>query len=639
MIKRERWHVYAARAPQCCLRFIYTHIIWRPGLNFKSQARMPVKRRLVPMADPWQDWGSQRMIEPVPTEDPWQVWALQRQSESEPGDVTAQIQASRLATHFPPAGNAAGQILGTQRASATPARQHDGVPPAGPGPPPGPPPPTPPPGPPPGGPPPGGPPPPGVAAARAQWFEDMLRPAGTAGRVKARDPRFEDRVNEPPPPPPPLPPDAGDLVNVLQLRPPPAPGPLPGATPGPGPLPGPPPPPPGPPPPGDMLNEPPPPPPPLPQGTGELVQWLAPPPQEPLTCCKCNKVVGRASDLLLVNDGDGASWAGRIWGYCWDCCNQSDFKNHNGFKRRSNRTWEARRRELGAKLDRARDIKFNGIVAKMREMFPGASQHRLRKLTYLRLNAAATAIAASSQENELVHAASLHVAEVYMKEIEQVANHPESQTSAAGWSLSATEAGYLTEVADGVTISFMCRDKTCLYYGMNDQWIKRVDSEHFRCPQCGKFYQPWTQANGEVCAQKVLHIVDPVTSVATVIPCEWPGEREDKWLNTMVEMRAREIKTGEDLAKFMRQSAVDLSSLLTKVGTPLHFTRLDWSPGMEYKLTLPRFPESQWAHLKSGVYGMKLPFAADMDIFTNFSELISLLANLLAGGTAMAAKL
>jgi len=200
----------------------------------------------------------------------------------------------------------------------------------------------------------------------------------------------------------------------------------------------------------------------------------------------------------------------------------------------------------------------------------------------MRLTAAATSMVLGIQADSAgCHAATAHVTQEYRQEIERVANIPEIHTTTAGWTLSSTEAGYLTEIAHGVTISFMCRQKGCLFFGKNDQWIKHVESEHFRCPQCGERYRPWSFGKGEFPAQKVLHVVDPVTQVDCIIPCTWPGSDEDKWLNNMVEIRARDIQTDGDLRAFMERSAVNLSELLTKVGTPLHFMRLEWNPEIE----------------------------------------------------------
>ena len=107
--------------------------------------------------------------------------------------------------------------------------------------------------------------------------------------------------------------------------------------------------------------------------------------------------------------------------------------------------------------------------------------------------------------------------------IEHAANIPKSKATIAGWTLSSSEAGYLTEISRGVLIAFMCRQTTCGLFGMNDDWIKTVDSKHLRCPQCGHTYRPSSRVNGACSAQKVLHIVEPVSGVMMVIPCKSPG--------------------------------------------------------------------------------------------------------------------
>ena len=268
-----------------------------------------------------------------------------------------------------------------------------------------------------------------------------------------------------------------------------------------------------------------------------------------------------STDVLRVQRG---GWRGFAPAADQQSCNQDDFKDRNEFKTHLKRTWDARVRAVGARLQRAREIKFNGIRA-VQKMLPGASQsRRLRDLTRMRLEAATKAFAASAWENALVHAASINVMQEYM-------------TSTAGWTPSSSEAGYLTEISQGVFISSMCRQPKCGLFGMDKYWINKVDSKHFRCPQCS--------TSGACSAQKVLPIAVPVSRVTISIPC--------KWLNTIVEMKARDIQTGENLRNFMQNSAVDLSDLLTGVGTPLNFTRLIWNSEIEHVLSPGHFPETQ----------------------------------------------
>jgi hypothetical protein len=194
-----------------------------------------------------------------------------------------------------------------------------------------------------------------------------------------------------------------------------------------------------------------------------------------------------------------------------------------------------------------------------------------------------------------------------------------------------------------VTVSFLCRQPTCFFYGMNDQWIKHIESDRYRCPQCGVLYQPWTQKKGEYAAQKVLSFTDLESKKVFQIPCKWPQNEEDGWLNKQAEIHARDIKTEEDLDNFTRKSVVSLSDLLERVAVPVTFEKLEWNPAIEHMLHEYTFPESQWRHLKeNGFWGSKLnvnPDKAKEEVFDNWPELIGLMANILVAGTRYASRL
>jgi hypothetical protein len=153
-------------------------------------------------------------------------------------------------------------------------------------------------------------------------------------------------------------------------------------------------------------------------------------------------------------------------------------------------------------------------------------------------------------------------------------------------------------------------------------------------------YQPFTQAKGQYPAQKVLSLADVKTGLTYSWPCKWPQSAEDGWLNKMAEVRARDIKTGDDLDDFLMKTAVSLNELLERVAEPVGLKKLEWNPGIEHMLHSTKFPESQWAHLKAnGVWGQKLLVDMDTPVFDNWTELIGLLASVMAGGNAFGSML
>jgi len=359
-----------------------------------------------------------------------------------------------------------------------------------------------------------------------------------------------------------------------------------------------------------------------------------------LTCCQCDAAVAKASELLLQNDAEHGSataeWAGRLWGLCQAC---SHIDSDKAFKKASDASWLRRRRELGTVVRRARDIDFHDSRHVMVLAFPGASRARLRLLTILRLQVIATRMSLDS--NEHCRTAAGEITRVYLEELDSVAFDPESKTTSTGWTLKSEEAGYLTNITKTVTLSFMCRHTDCLFFGMNDQWIKNVNSEHFRCPQCGHNYMPWKAGLNLHPAQKVLTVTNPLSGHIWCFPCTWAETREANWLNMMAEVEARNIETGADLTALMNKSAVSLSDFLARVAVPTCFTKLEWKPEIEYMLDSGKFPRTQWEHLKeSGVHGMKLTFNPEQpDVFDSWPELIGMLAKVMAGAQAIGAKL
>ena len=204
--------------------------------------------------------------------------------------------------------------------------------------------------------------------------------------------------------------------------------------------------------------------------------------------------------------------------------------------------------------------------------------------------------------------------------------------AAYGWTLSAEDAVYLSDIAScrSMTVSFICRSPSCLFFGMDDQWIHDIDSAHFRCPQCGLICQP--------SEERVLSLADPISGLTFSWPCKWPAFADDGWLKKMAEHGARDTNTSEDLGAFLLETVISLNELLGRVAMPLSLKKMEWNPGIEYLLIDAACPKSQWAHLKAhGVLGAKLN--ADAPVFESWTELIGLLASVIAGGSAFGSKL
>ena len=262
-----------------------------------------------------------------------------------------------------------------------------------------------------------------------------------------------------------------------------------------------------------------------------------------LTCLECCTPVPRASELVLAYEG-ASSWAGHIMGRCFAC---SGITLNKDFKKASKRAWESYSIMTNDKAKRARNATWETMKAEAKALDPTLPSHQVRLKALERIKAFAVRIAISiAQGPPAFIAASKAVHEDYLRSVDRSARDCTIPGSADGWTLVNTDCAYLTNIATGVTISFMCRNPKCLFYGMNDQWVKHVTQEQFRCPRCAKLYEPWTQKNGEFPAQKVFGCPDPKTGLTMVIPCKWPDSHEDGWLNKEAEAYARDIQTPTD---------------------------------------------------------------------------------------------
>jgi hypothetical protein len=304
-------------------------------------------------------------------------------------------------------------------------------------------------------------------------------------------------------------------------------------------------------------------------------------PPTPLKCCKCGKLVAKASDLLRM-PGDTVS------GCCHEC---SGILGDNQFRRRSCRSWALQTR----KPQNTRDAAFCETMAKVMAECPGEPKVRLRKITLERLR------------------------------------------TTEKMSLGTYNAGCLVDIVKGVTVSIMCRRTNCLFYGMDDQWIKQVNSKHFRCPQCGHLYKSLTSG---LPAHKVVRLTDPIVGGAVCFPAIWATSIPNQSLDDIIEMEALKIHTGDNIDVFMNTSAVQLHNLLVKVAMPIHFGKMEWNLEIEHMLHPSKFPETQWGHLKNnGVYGMKGALGSDTVVSNDWQEFVSLMASLLVGARAVGSRL
>ena len=298
---------------------------------------------------------------------------------------------------------------------------------------------------------------------------------------------------------------------------------------------------------------------------------------------------------------------------------------------------------------RARTTDWQTVSKRYEVAFEGATKAMLKHLILARLRAGVeTWEVALSRESEAKVGLRRDYHDRYLAQLDAMAENPQLVFPVRAVKLRAEEAAWLTEIAEGFTVSFVCRNLTCRFYGDNSQWIVEDTGGHFKCPVCLQLYQPWqaarkTASGAEVPLlpfQKVCRILDLVgNNGPCVFAAKWPGGEADSWLLAQAEIRAAELADPEDVQEYLQAAVQDLHVLIKQVGTPAGMTRFAWNQGHHWNLDARRWPRdgvTGWHRLEAGgFYGNILPEAAEYHPFEQWHDLIALLARVLVSKRAL----
>ena len=363
-----------------------------------------------------------------------------------------------------------------------------------------------------------------------------------------------------------------------------------------------------------------------------------------LRCRGCGLVVDISSSFLLLEDAD---WAGTLHGECFACSKygrdlpegadqEAEAAARRQFKRAVSRSWTKHATKRMDRLRTVRTVTWANFEEHFSKVYGGLGKKFVRDLVVKRTKFAAAGFAASlSMESQNLQRKAKQFCDEYIEAVELGAANPLVADKCAAKVLCTEAIGYMNKVTQGIAVSWLCRFPACGFYGMNTQWIRKVDAEKFRCPMCGLEYQPWAESRGQVKAQKVLSIMCPLTLEVMHLPIVWPVGAEDSWLNKMVEAKAEELVDLDVFDDaFMSRNVKDLDALVRSCGIPDFFQLQPWRDDAEWKLDERTYPPSQWQHLKEkGVYGAFMDLKSpDFTPFTDLAVLIKLLAEALAGG-------
>jgi hypothetical protein len=351
-----------------------------------------------------------------------------------------------------------------------------------------------------------------------------------------------------------------------------------------------------------------------------------------LSCCNCAAVCKYQSNMVLYNEGVNASWQGKIFGWCQECMNCTPEQ----FKSWSRISWGRRANETKGKRDRAMLVNYANAADLIRSDFPDAPSSVVRELAVKRHRIMCLAFAAgTSNEPEVKNAARLMVNDSYFEGLQKAADDPTYGGSVDGRLLCARDISYFTSICDGVELCFCCRNRSCLYFGMNSQWLQLGAKYSFRCPVCFDEYKPDSTAKGQVPFAFVIAMTDLVTGKKAMVPAVWPATHDMQWLNGQIEVHALNMQTEVELDNYKNRGAADLHELLAREAVPKEFRQVPfgetgdiWRVCQQPLWNVPAF------QARGFVMGNKLNPEVD-DIthpYDNWGEFIAICARVVAEG-------
>ena len=153
------------------------------------------------------------------------------------------------------------------------------------------------------------------------------------------------------------------------------------------------------------------------------------------------------------------------------------------FKKAVATAWQQRYKALGLRVrrNRHRSSTWEELNQVLLRLYPGGSKEHRRALIMLRLRTWAFCFASDlAREDAALLERRAAITAEYRASCEAafLSSGPAAYGSVG--QLTPEEAGWLTGFSDSITISLVCRDAACLWFGRNDQWAIRKDQRHFR---------------------------------------------------------------------------------------------------------------------------------------------------------------
>ena len=358
--------------------------------------------------------------------------------------------------------------------------------------------------------------------------------------------------------------------------------------------------------------------------------------QKVMSCCGCGVGPLRQSDLVLWNDGRSASWQGKIFGWCISCMELEPKE----FKSAMRRTWGHRAQETVGLRDRAMFMTFKNAAATIRADFPDDCNADIRELVVKRHRMLCISYAAAiAKDNEFLAEARASVQATWLENTQRQAEDPTFAPSVDGQVLTAQDCSYLTSMADGIELCFVCRNGDCSFFGMNSTWMQFGQQYKFRCPCCFDPYSTTSTTKGQVEYSYVLSVTDFETGDKVLLPALWPESKDQKWLNGQIEAYSLRLMDEVGLAAYKNRGPAELHTLLAQEAIPTSFVKMPigCTPGSdENRVWNPLWNLAGFK--KTGfVWGNKLSKAqSEQPPFNEWNDFIAICGRIVAEGKSAA---
>ena len=245
--------------------------------------------------------------------------------------------------------------------------------------------------------------------------------------------------------------------------------------------------------------------------------------KKPTLVCSVCKTPGKKEDLLLM----GTDWQAQLPLCCYHC--QDEHSSPKSFSDEVQQRWKNRRFQKKQEEILSRTATWQKIQAETEARFPGESRKDFRQrlvdawYTSAALIAMAFTKATAEKKAKIVSAFEEFASTIEAQSVDEThvpdPDHrirPYGQTGGpdldprirpygqtGGPSAGAAHVEFfmpfsvgqwVDEICTGINEHYICRRVKCLTFARSTEWIESEGRTHFKCPQCGAFYRPWSSS-------------------------------------------------------------------------------------------------------------------------------------------------